>query len=50
MLMKKESFPHPRSFEGLKILAKYRGISVGQKYAEAFQEIRHIIKNTKDEV
>ena len=38
----KRSFPHPRSPEGLKALAKYRGISVGKRYAEAFQIIRHI--------
>lgn len=46
----KRSFPHPRSSEGLKIFAEYRGISVGKKYAEAFQVIRHIIRNTKDDI
>ena len=46
----KRLFPHPRSSEGLKILAEYRGISIGSKYAEAFQVIRHIIKNTKDDI
>jgi len=35
-------YPHPRSIEGLKILAKYRGIEVGLKFAEAFQIIRNI--------
>ena len=40
----KRSFPHPRSSQGLRILAGYRGISVGKKYVEAFQIIRHIIK------
>lgn len=29
-------FPHPRSYEGVKALAAYRGISIGRKYAEAF--------------
>lgn len=33
-------YPHPRSAEGIKILAKYRGLEVGLKYAEAFQAIR----------
>lgn len=35
-------FPHPRSLIGLEILAKYRGLEVGLKYAEAFQVIRII--------
>ena len=35
-------YPHPRSLEGLKILAKYRGLQSGKKYAEAFQLIRNI--------
>jgi len=35
-------FPHPRSKEGVKILAQYRGMEVGYKYAEAFQIIRNI--------
>lgn len=30
------AFPHPRSYEGIEILAKQRGITVGVKYAEAF--------------
>ena len=29
-------YPHPRSYEGIEILAKQRGITVGVKYAEAF--------------
>jgi len=33
-------YPHPRSIEGVKILAQYRGMEVGYKYAEAFQIIR----------
>ena len=33
-------YPHPRSREGVKILAQYRGLEVGYKYAEAFQVVR----------
>ncbi len=33
-------YPHPRSKEGVKILARYRGLEAGYKYAEAFQIIR----------
>ena len=33
-------YPHPRSEEGMKILAKYRGLASGLKYAEAFYLIR----------
>ena len=36
-------YPHPRSAEGIKILAQYRGLEVGFKYAEAFCLIRNII-------
>lgn len=32
----KRAFPHPRSPEGLEILAKERGLACGFKYAEAF--------------
>jgi len=35
-------FPHPRSAQGVKILAQYRGMEVGYKYAEAFQLIRNL--------
>lgn len=35
-------YPHPRSVEGVKILAQYRGIEVGYHYAEAFQIIRSL--------
>jgi LmbE family N-acetylglucosaminyl deacetylase len=38
------SYPHPRSRQGLKILAQYRGLEVGLKYAEAFCLIRKITK------
>ncbi len=37
-------FPHSRSYEGIKNLAKYRGIQVGLKYAESFEVIRKIIR------
>jgi len=35
-------YPHPRSAEGVKILAQYRGIEVGYRFAEAFQIIRSL--------
>ena len=39
----KREYPHPRSPEALRLLAEYRGISVGRKFAEAFSIIRSII-------
>jgi len=36
----KRTYPHPRSPEALTILAQYRGVTIGQKYAEAFMLIR----------
>lgn len=36
----KRKYPHPRSPEALKILAEYRGITVGLKFAEAFTIVR----------
>ena len=36
----KRSYPHPRSPESLRILAQYRGMSVGKFFAEAFCLIR----------
>ncbi len=36
------SFPHPRSSESLRILAAYRGLSVGTQLAEAFEIVRLI--------
>lgn len=36
----KRKFPHPRSEEGIKTRAKMWGITIGKKYAEAFQIIR----------
>jgi hypothetical protein len=35
-------FPHPRSVENIKALAKFRGSTVGYKYAEAFRLVREI--------
>jgi len=35
-------FPHPRSLEGIRILAQYRGMEAGYQYAEAFQLIRNL--------
>ena len=37
-----KEFPHPRSSEGIRIMAQKRGMEVGIKYAEAFELIRHI--------
>lgn len=34
------AYPHPRSKQGVKILARYRGLEVGYKHAEAFEIIR----------
>ena len=36
----KRKYPHPRSPEALKILAEYRGITSGLKFAEAFTIVR----------
>ena len=38
-------FPHPRSLEGIEILAKKRGTEVGLKYAESFMVLREIKDN-----
>lgn len=35
-------YPHPRSVEGVKILAQYRGLEVGMVYAEAFELVRSL--------
>jgi len=35
-------YPNSRSLEGVRILAQYRGMEVGYKYAEAFQLIRNL--------
>lgn len=36
------AYPHPRSYEGVQILAKFRGMTVGYKYAEALEIIREL--------
>ena len=35
-----KKFPHPRSVEGIKTLAKYRGMQSYNKFSEAFKIIR----------
>ncbi len=35
-------YPHPRSEKGIQILAQYRGLESGFRYAEAFQLIREL--------
>lgn len=35
-------YPHSRSLEGVKVLAKYRGAQIGVKYAEAFFILREL--------
>jgi LmbE family N-acetylglucosaminyl deacetylase len=35
-------FPHPRSYEGVRHLARVRGMTVGVPYAEAFEVIRRV--------
>lgn len=37
-------YPHPRSPEGIKILAQYRGLESGLRLAEAFCLLRKIVK------
>ena len=37
-----KSYPHSRSLEGIKVLAKYRGTQIGVKYAEAFYILRKL--------
>ncbi len=39
-------YPHPRSYEGIEILAKQRGIAVGVKSAEAFMLGRMVLKSS----
>jgi len=40
----RRSYPHPRSPEALRILAKNRGIAVGCEFAEAFCVVRNVIR------
>jgi len=35
--------PHPRSIEGIRALSRYRGITVGVPYAEAFMLCRELL-------
>ena len=35
-------YPHPRSLEGIRVLAKQRGLMVSEKYAEAFHLVRSL--------
>lgn len=37
-----QKYPHPRSLEGIKTLAMYRGMMGGHEFAEAFELIRKI--------
>jgi len=37
-------YPHSRSLQSVKVLAKYRGTQIGTKYAEAFFLLRQLIK------
>jgi len=39
-----KKYPHSRSLEGIKVLAKYRGTQIGVKYAEAFYLLRKLYK------
>lgn len=39
-----KTWPHPRSLEGIRTLAKYRGMQVGMEYAEGFQVVRILNK------
>lgn len=36
------AWPHPRSYEGVEALARWRGVSVGKRAVEAFELIRRI--------
>lgn len=39
-----KKFPHARSIDGIKTYAKFRGMSCGLDYAEAFMLLRYIIR------
>lgn len=39
-----KKYPNPRSIEGIKILAMYRGSTVNIRFAESFMLVRNIIK------
>lgn len=38
-----KEFPYPRSEEGIKTLAKLRGMQIGVKYAESFNLVREVV-------
>lgn len=40
-----KEYPNPRSLEGIRALAMFRGSTISVKYAEAFMMIRNIIGN-----
>lgn len=40
-----KEYPNPRSLEGIRALAMYRGSTISVEYAEAFMMIRNIIGN-----
>jgi N-acetylglucosamine malate deacetylase 1 len=37
-------YPHPRSLEALEIYARHRGASTGVLAAEAFMQVRHVVR------
>jgi N-acetylglucosamine malate deacetylase 1 len=37
-------YPHPRSSEGIRVLAQQRGLMISEKYAEAFHLVRSVNK------
>ena len=39
----KRDYPHPRSSKALEIIAQYHGLTVGERYAEAFMLVRQHI-------
>jgi len=39
-----KEYPNPRSIDGIKALAMYRGSTVNVKYAESFMLVRNIIE------
>jgi LmbE family N-acetylglucosaminyl deacetylase len=41
--MELKQFPHPRSIEGIKVLARLRGMEVGLEAAEAFSIAVHVV-------
>ncbi len=45
--MEMRSFPHPRSFEAINTLAKWRGASAGMEAAEAFIVVRQLSRGSE---